>query len=195
MRRWFGQAVFLVILLIAACSTSQPQFKTSDISTAGWVNDFLLTAHTGERKRLSDFRGRPVILFFGYTHCPDICPATLAKLAGVTKTLNGAGGQVQVIFITVDPARDTPARLAKFVAAFDPDFIGMTGAPAEIATVIQDYKIAYQQKVEPTGAPSIEHSGGLFIADRQGKLRLYVKEETPATDIVHDLRLLLKENT
>ncbi|HLQ25719.1 MAG TPA: SCO family protein [Acidiferrobacterales bacterium] len=194
MRRRFAGQILFTILLVSACSASAPQFKTTDISTVEWGKDFVLTTHTGERKRLSDFKGKPVILFFGYTNCPDICGPTLAKLAEVMKKLNATANQAQVIFISVDPAHDTPPQLAKFVTAFDPHFIGMTGTPAEIAVVTQDYKIATQQKAAPTGAASIEHSGGAFIIDRKGKLRLYIKEATPVADIVHDLRLLLKEN-
>jgi protein SCO1/2 len=182
--------ILVIILLITACSASGPQFKTTDISAVEWGKDFVLTTHTGERKRLSDFKGKPVILFFGYTNCPDICGPTLARLAEVTKTLSEA----QVIFISVDPAHDTPSKLAKFVTTFDPNFIGMTGTPAEIAVVTQDYKIATEHKDGAGHAHLIDHSGGAFVIDSKSKLRLYIKEGTPVADIVHDLRALLKEN-
>jgi len=187
--------ILAVILLVTACSAPAPQFKTTDISTVEWGKDFVLTTHTGERKRLSDFKGKPVVLFFGYTNCPDICGPTLAKLAEVTKKLNGTANQAQVIFISVDPAHDTPFQLAKFVATFDQSFIGMTGTPAEIAVVTQDYKIATQHKEGADHTHLIDHSGGAFVIDRKSKLRLYIKEGTPVADIVHDLRALLKENT
>src|SRR5712692_9098410 len=142
MRRRFAGQILFIILLVSACSASAPQFNTTDISTVEWGKDFVLTTHTGERKRLSDFKGKPVVLFFGYTNCPDICGPTLAKLAEVTKKLSEATNRTQVIFISVDPLHDTPSKLAKFVTTFDPNFIGMTGTPAEIAVVTQDYKIA-----------------------------------------------------
>src|SRR5713101_7474911 len=104
------------------------------------------------------------------------------------KKLNATANQAQVIFISVDPANDTPPQLAKFVTAFDPNFIGMTGTPAEIAVVTQDYKIATQHKEGAGHTHLIDHSGGAFIIDRKGKLRLYIKEGTPVADIVHDLR-------
>jgi len=188
----------LLVLLLAACTQAPPKFKGLDLSQVDWGGDFELTAHTGKRVKASEFRGKVLILFFGYTHCPDICVPTLAKLAAVVKRLGADAERVQVVFVTVDPQHDTPAQLAPFVANFHPSFIGLTGTAQEIAAVASDYKIAYQKAATGhglKGAPQhelIEHFGGVLIKDAQGKLRLlYALEHTDA-DIEHDVRLLLK---
>lgn len=181
-----------------ACDpAAKPEFKTTDVSQVAWGNDFELTAHTGERLNTGALRGRVLLLFFGYTHCPDICAPALTKLASLRSKLGEDAGLVQVLFVTVDPVRDTPSQLASFVPRFDPTFIGVTGRPAEIAAVTQDYKVAYQtapalQHVHGQ-AEVIDHSGGVFAKDARGRLRLYMREDTSLDDMLHDVRLLLRE--
>lgn len=193
--RWL---VIPTFVFLAACTQAPPQFKGLDLSQVDWGGDFELTAHTGKRVKASEYRGKVLVLFFGYTHCPDICIPTLAKLAAVVKRLGADAERVQVVFVTVDPQQDTPAQLAPFVANFHPSFIGLTGTAQEIAAVTGDYKIAYQKAATGhglKGAPQhelIEHFGGVLIKDARGKLRLlYALEHTDA-DIEHDVRLLLK---
>jgi protein SCO1/2 len=190
----------LAAALLLACDPAiQPGFKATDVSQVAWGNDFELTAHTGARLNTAELRGRILLLFFGYTHCPDICAPALTKLASLRSKLGEDAGLVQVLFVTVDPARDTPAQLAGFVPRFDPTFIGVTGRPAEIAAVTQDYKVAYQ--AAPTmqhvhGKPKaaeIDHSGGVFVKDARGRLRLYIREDASLADMLHDVRLLLRE--
>lgn len=179
-----------VVVMASACTDSKPAFKATDISAVEWGKDFELTAHTGKRMKLSEFHGKLLVLFFGYTHCPDICSPTLAQLARVQERLGAEAGRVQVLFVSVDPAHDTPAQLAGFIPKFHPSFIGLTGSDAEIRAVTADYKIAYQAGQV---ADSIDHSGGVYVKDARGRLRLYLKQGASAEDMLHDLRLLLKE--
>ena len=187
----FARAL-LASLLVAgvACSSEQSAFKTNDIGGVPWGGDFSLVNHEGVRVRASDFAGKVVLLFFGYTHCPDICSPTLTKLAGVRRALTPQEReQVQVLFVTVDPAHDTPAQLKGFIPKFDPSFIGLTGSAAEVAAVARDYKVGIHQ----ASGTKVDHSGSVFIKDANGKLRTYANEGTPADAIAHDVRLLLKE--
>lgn len=150
--------------------------------------DFTLTAHNGKRLRLSELHGKIVLLFFGYVDCPDVCTPTLAKLAQARAQLGKEGERVQGVFISLDPARDTPARLGPFLSQFDPSFIGLTGSPAEVAAVAKDYKIAFHHHA----AGAMSHTDGTFVVDDTGKVRLYVRGDMPLQDIIHDLRILSK---
>jgi protein SCO1/2 len=159
-----------------------------------WGGDFTLTAHTGKPLNTAGLRGKVVTIFFGYTHCPDICAPTLAKLALVRKQLGADADKVQVLFVTVDPKHDTVAVLAGFVPKFDPTFIGLTGSEAAIGAVARDYKVAFQ--ANPQAAPGhvlIDHFGGTMVRDGKGKLRLMLKNDAPVEDIAHDLRKLARE--
>lgn len=184
----------IATLLAVACTQSKPlAFRGTDLSMVEWGKDVTLTAHTGARVSTAAYRGKVIVLFFGYTHCPDICAPTLAKLAAVRKALGNQADQVQVLFVTVDPKHDTPEQLAKFVPKFDPSFIGLTGTPAEIGAVAAEYKVAYA----PTPASMsqkvlIDHSGGMLVKDRTGKLRLLFKNEMSVEDMTADVRQLLK---
>lgn len=181
----------LALAATAACSDKPSAFKTNDITAVTWGGDFSLVNHDGARMRVSDFTGKVVILFFGYTHCPDICSPTLIKLADMRRALTPEErAQVQVLFVTVDPAHDTPAQLKGFIPKFDPSFIGLTGSAAEVAAVARDYKVGVHQ----AGGSKVDHSGSVFIKDATGKLRAYANETTPADAIAHDVRLLLKES-
>ncbi len=176
------------VALITAC-TAEP-FKAKDISSVTWGGEFELTAHTGKRVQLSDFRGQAVVLFFGFTRCPDICAPTLARLAQAMKLLGASAARVQVLFITVDPGHDTPAQLAGFVPSFHPSFLGLTGTPAELTAVARDYHVAAERDA---GQPErVSHSGFILIKDPNGKLRLLLDNTATADDLAHDLRLLLK---
>lgn len=188
----FFRFVLAATLLVtaSACTDSRPAFKATDVSSVDWGKDFELTAHNGKRVRLADFHGKLVVLFFGYTHCPDICAPTLALLARVLNDLGADASRVQVVFVSVDPAHDTPAQLAGFIPKFHPTFVGLTGGDAEIRAVTADYKIAYQAN---PGAGGIDHSGGVYVKDARGRLRLYMKQGASADDMRHDLRILLKE--
>lgn len=181
-------ALCLVCALIACSKQPQP-FRSTALEGVKWGKDFELTAHTGQRLRTVDYRGKVLVLFFGYTHCPDICAPALAKLAQLSKALGEDAKRVQVLFISVDPEHDSPAQLKKFLAGFDPAFIGLTGTTDELATVAADHMVFFKQA--KTGG--IEHTGMLFVKDTNGRVRLLMKESAPLGDMLHDLRLLLAE--
>ena len=189
----FVFSLLLVALAAVACTPSTPAFRGTDLSMVEWGKDVTLTSHTGARVSTADFRGKVTVLFFGYTHCPDICAPTLTKLAAVRKALGSDAEKVQVLFITVDPKHDTPKQLAAFVPKFDPSFVGLTGTPAEIGAVAAEYKVAYSQT--PATMPQqvlIDHSGGMLVKDRAGKLRLLFKNDMSVADMTADLRRLLQ---
>jgi protein SCO1/2 len=182
------QALCITVAL-AACSKQPLPFRNTVLEGAKWGTDFELTAHTGQPLRTIDHRGKVLVLFFGYTHCPDICAPTLAKLAQLSKALGEQARAVQVLFISVDPEHDSPAQLQKFLAGFDPSFVGLTGTPDALAVVAADHMVFFKQDK----GGRVEHTGMLFVKDRQGRMRLLMKESTPLDDMLHDLRLLLAE--
>jgi protein SCO1 len=182
----------VVALALLGCTEPVPTFKGTDVSRAAWGGDVTLQAHTGKPVSTADFRGKVLLLFFGYTHCPDICAPTLTKLAAVRQRLGADADKVQVLFVSVDSAHDTPQVVGRFVAQFDPSFIGLRGDAAEIAAVAREYKVAYAATHAAAHA-MVEHSGNVLVKDANGKLRLLFRNEASAADIEHDLRLLLKQ--
>lgn len=156
-----------------------------------------LTRDNGDSFRLSEMRGNTVLLFFGYTSCPDVCPTTMAELKQALEKLGDEDAtQVQVLFITVDPARDTPERVQEYVDHFNPDFIGLSGTESELAEVWQDYGV-FRENVEGSSAAGylVDHTARVTLVDRDGNLRLSYAFDTPVDNIVHDLKLLLKEKS
>jgi len=155
--------------------------------------NFTLTDHTGRRVSLSDFRGKLVLLYFGYTFCPDVCPTTLAEIAQALRQLGPKADQVQVIMISVDPERDTPDRLAQYVAHFNSNFIGLTGTPDEIAAVATPFGI-YYQKHKGTAATGylVDHTATVTVIDRQGYVKLLFPFGTSADEMADDLAYMLR---
>lgn len=155
---------------------------------------FTLDGSNGKTFSLRDYLGKVVILEFGYTYCEDVCPITLAHLTQVYKKMGSATRDVQLIYITVDPARDNPARLREHLATFNPAFLGATGAPAALSAVQKDYGVVARQvaSTNPAQGYAVDHSSSLYLVDRQGKLRGLVPFGTSVDDIVHDLNYLLK---
>jgi protein SCO1/2 len=178
-------------LLLAGCSEPK-KFSGTDLSMVDWGKDFSLTDHTGQPRRLADFRGKVVVLFFGYTQCPDVCPTTLSTLRDVMSLLGEDAKRVQVLFATVDPARDTQQLLAQYVPAFHPSFLGLYADEKTIAAVAKDFKVFYARQPGKTpDSYSVDHSTGSYAFDPQGKLRLLLRHgETPA-NVAADLKLLL----
>jgi protein SCO1/2 len=171
---------------------SRTPFNGVDITGSDLGPDFRLADPDGRVRTLADFRGKAVVLFFGYTHCPDVCPTTLAEMATAIKALGPDGPRVQVLFVTVDPKRDTPELLRNYTAAFNPTFLGLTGDEAAIARVTKDFKIYVD--VRPGKTPdsySVDHSAQSLVFDTKGKLRLMIPYGTPADKIASDLRILL----
>jgi protein SCO1 len=191
-------AVMLVItglLLTAGCSekTEAPRFKLTDVTGASFGKDFALTDHNGQRRTLADFKGKVVTLFFGFTHCPDVCPTTLGEMAVVMKELGKDADRLQVLFVTVDPERDTAEVLKRYVPAFHPGFLGLTGSADDIARTAKEFKIFYQKQPLPNGGGySMDHSAGTYILDSEGRLRLFAQYGVGAPALLNDIRQLLK---
>jgi protein SCO1/2 len=191
---WRSSFVALALALVASCSPDGPKFRSTDITGADFGKALSLTGHDGRPRTLADYRGKLVVLFFGFTHCPDICPTTLADMAAVVKGLGADAGRVQVLFVTVDPERDTPEVLASYVPAFDARFLGLTGDAAAIQAAAKEFKIFYEKRQgSAPGAYTVDHSGQSYVLDAQGRLRLLVRHDRLAQDLGADLRTLLKE--
>jgi protein SCO1/2 len=184
-------------LLLAACgdrSGAASPFTSTDITEVDWGRDFHLTDHNGVPRRLADFKGKAVMLFFGYIHCPDICPTTLADMAAVVKQLGADGERVQGLFVTVDPRRDTPQVLAQFVPAFHPRFLGLYADEGTTASLAKDFKIYYRaQPADAQGNYTVDHNGGIFVFDPRGRLRLFVGGQRSVAAVAADVALLLKQ--
>ena len=186
-------AALLAVLALAACDGRAPKFRSTDITGADYGKSLALVDHHGQLRRLEDFRGKAVVLFFGYTHCPDVCPTTLADLAQVMRQLGPLADRVQVLFVTVDPERDTQQVLAKYVPAFDPRFLGLRGDAEATRAAAKEFKIYYEKRPGKTpGEYSVDHSAQTYVFDPQGRLRLYVRQERLAEDLAPDLRTLLQ---
>jgi protein SCO1/2 len=181
----------IAALILAGCSGSGASFKNTDITGADYGKDFVLTDHTGKMRTLADFRGKVVVMFFGYIHCPDVCPTTLAELKVVKEQLGEDGGRVQVLFVTLDPERDTPQLLATYAPAFDPSFLGLYGDTAATARVAKEFKVFYQKVPGKTpDSYTLDHTAGSYVFDPQGRLRLFIRQGN-VPNLVADLKLLL----
>jgi protein SCO1 len=180
----------IIICSVAAGCERGPQFRSTDITGAPYGQQLELTDHTGKPRRLEDFRGKAVVLFFGFTHCPDICPTTLAEISNSIKQLGPDADRVQVLMVSVDPERDTPDALAKYVSAFDPRFLGLRGDLQATRRVAQEFKI-YFEKRKQGESYAVDHSGQSYVIDPQGRLRLLVRHDRIAQDLAPDLRTLL----
>lgn len=195
MTRYFTYfLIAMVAVLLSACSpsTEEPSLFGTDITGADFATDFKLTDHHGETRQLSDYQGKVVALFFGFTHCPDICPTTMADLAAAMKLMGKNSNHVQVLFVTVDPERDTQAVLSEFVPSFDSRFVGLTGTTEEIERTAQTFKIFYAKQQEPgQSGYSFDHSAGVYVYDKKGKIRIYLKYGQKPQEIAHDLSRLL----
>lgn len=168
-------------------------FRGIDVTGAPYGKTLALTDQYGQRRTLEDFRGRVVMLFFGFSQCPDVCPTALARAVEVMQRLGPDAQRVQLVFVTVDPERDTPALLREYLAAFDPRFVGLTGTPEEITAAAKEFKV-YYAKV-PTGSSyTMDHSAQTYLIDPQGRLRIVLKHEQSAEDYAHDVKLLLRES-
>ncbi len=193
----FGAAVGVSLLgagWLAGCSKDKSvSFKSTDITGVDYGKSLSLTdTGTGKRVSLEDFRGKLVMLFFGFTHCPDVCPTTLLKAAEVRKALGADGARMQVLFVTVDPERDTPEVLSRYVPAFDPSFIGLRGDADETAKAAREFKVFYQKVPNKDGTSyTVDHTAASYILDTEGRLRLFVRHTQPVEEIVADLKQLL----
>lgn len=197
------QRVIAVVLLVIASSLlfgcertsgpASPSFRLTDVTNAPFGKTLALNDHHGKPRSLEEFRGKVVVLFFGFIHCPDACPATLAELAQVAKALGPDAAKMQVLFVTVDPERDTPELLQQYVPSFHPDFLGMYGDAAATAQTAKEFKIFYQKPPPSAGGGyTVDHSAGTYVLDQQGRLRLFAQYGAGAPALLHDIRLLLQ---
>jgi len=187
-------AAVLLALALAGCGLDKPQFNNTDITGAEYGKALQLADSTGKVRTLADFKGKAVVVFFGFTQCPDVCPTTLAEMKTVKKLLGDDGKRLQVLFVTVDPERDTPELLGNYVTAFDPTFLGLRGDPEATAKVAKDFKVFYQKVPGTTpDSYSIDHTAGSYIFDPQGRLRLFVRHGQSADKIAADIKTLLAQ--
>ena len=188
-------AVFLLSILSGCGNTPKPSFLSTDITGADFGKGFNLVDHNGELRTLEDFKGQVVVVFFGYTHCPDICPATMGNLATAMQKLGSDASRVQVLFITVDPENDSPEALKEYLTAFNPSFLGLYGNPQAIKKTAKEYNVVYQNHENNSeGHQSVDHSTGTYIYDTKGKLRLYVSNDKGPDVFAHDILELLKSS-
>jgi protein SCO1/2 len=182
--------------ILAGCERSAPQpaFNAIDITGADYARDFDLADTEGRRRRLADFKGKVTLVFFGYTHCPDVCPTTLLELAAVRQSLGADAPRVQGVFITIDPQRDTPDLLRNYVGAFSPDFVALCGTADETRAVAKHFKV-YYAKVPGTTPESytMDHTAGSYVFDARGQVRLFTRYGSGAEALRHDLKLLLAQ--
>ncbi len=169
-------SIFAAVFFLVACEPAKPPFNAIDITGAkGYGNDFRMTDHNGKARTMADFHGKAVAVFFGFTHCPDVCPTTLSEMKRVMEKLGPDSARLQVLFVTVDPKRDTPELLAKYVPSFNASFLGLYGDDDATAKIARDFKIIY--RVQPGKTPdsyTLDHSAGMLVFDPQGALRLFI---------------------
>jgi protein SCO1/2 len=190
---WVGAAA-LAGGPLAACTEAKPSFNAVDMTGADYAKDFALKDADGQPRTLRDFRGKVVVLFFGFAQCPDVCPTTMSEMAQVKQQLGKDADKLQVLFVTVDPERDTPAVMKAYMGAFDPSFVALIPTPDQLAAMAKDYK-AYYKKVEgktPTSY-SMDHSAASYIYDMQGRLRLYARYGAGVAPMVADVQALIKQ--
>jgi protein SCO1/2 len=189
------RVIFLVFLtvLLSSCEKPRPPspFHAADVSWQHAQADFHLTDFNGKARQLSDFKNKVVVLFFGYTHCPEVCPTTLADLAQVTRLLGAEARQVQVLFITLDPARDDAQLLAKFLPAFDASFLGLYGDENATAQAAQAFGVSYIKQNDAHGNYTLDHSDGIYLLGAGGTPLLLAPYAQRADLLVDDIKLLL----
>lgn len=189
-----GAAAALGLLGLSGCTEAPATFNAVDMTGADYAKNFSLADADGNVRKLEDFKGKVVVLFFGYAQCPDVCPTTMTEMAQVKQLLGKDGDKLQVLFVTVDPARDTPTVMKAYMAAFDPGFIALIPTPDQLVAMSKDFK-AYFKKVDgstPTSY-SMDHSAAQYIYDPQGRLRLYARYGSGVAPMVADIQALLKQ--
>ncbi|MDD2722136.1 MAG: SCO family protein [Gallionella sp.] len=189
---WLRNLLLICMLLLAGCGEPKlpSPFHAAEVTDKYAQANFSLKDFNGKPRTLADFRGKVVVLFFGYIHCPDVCPTTMADLRQTMEMLGKDAEKVQVLFVTVDPERDTPALLAKYVPAFDPSFLGLYGDAAATAQAADAFKVVYQKQPTKSGY-NVDHSAGTYLIDTQGRVRLLAPYGQSADWLAQDIKLLL----
>ncbi len=180
--------------LFSACSDGQPKFTAIDITGADYARDFALTDHNGQARTLKDFQGKVVMMFFGYTQCPDVCPTSMAEMVAIRSLLGKDGDRVQCLFVSVDPERDKPEMLKAYMQAFDPSFLALYTTPEKTVELAKDYKVYYKKVDGPTPTSyTIDHTAGSYVYDTHGKLRLFTRYGTKPELTAADIKILLQQ--
>lgn len=167
------------------------KFNGVDITGAKYARQLGMKDVDGRLRNLSEFKGKVVVVFFGFTQCPDVCPTTMAELAELRRRLGSHGDKVQGVFVSVDPERDTPEVLKAYLQAMDPSFVGLTGSHEDVQAVTREFKVFYQKVQTPSGGYTIDHTAGSYIFDQQGQVRLFARYGMPLDQLTADVRQLL----
>ena len=185
-------ALLNALALLAACSAEKPAFKAIDITGATYARELALTDASGKPRTLADFKGKVVVVFFGYTQCPDVCPTTLAEIAEVRQKLGADGDKLQTVFVSVDPDRDTPAVLAAYVANFSRDTVALRGTLEQTQAAAKEFKVFFAKVPgKSAGSYTMDHTAGSFIFDPQGRVRLFIRQGGGVEAMAGDIKLLL----
>ena len=191
---WRHLCAALLVLSLGACAPSEPGYKNTDVTGVDCCKEFRLADHNGKLRTLADFRGKAVVMFFGYTQCPDVCPTTMLEMKAVLQQLGGDAARVQILFVTVDPERDTRELLASYVPAFDPSFLGLYGDVETTARTAKEFRIFFQKQPGSTpGSYTLDHTAGSYVFDPQGRVRLFVRHGDGGANLAADLRRLLNQ--
>ena len=183
----------MAVLALSACSPEKPTFSSIDVTGADYAKGFTLIDHNGQSRSLSDFKGKVVVLFFGYTQCPDVCPTSMTELTEVKRLLGADADKLQGVFVTVDPARDTTELLKAYMANFDPTFVAFVPTADALPNVAKHFKIYYKKQEGKTPTSyTMDHSAGSYVYDTQGNLRLYSRYGSGAKVLAQDIQTLLK---
>ncbi len=192
-RAWLAMGLASLALSLSACSDASFSFKAIDITGASYAQGFSLKDANGQMRQLTDFQGKVVLMFFGYTQCPDVCPTTMTEMAKVRQLLGKDGERFQAIFVTLDPERDTADILKAYLANFDPSFLALIPSLEELPKVSKDFKAYFKKQPGPTPTSyTLDHFAGSYVYDPQGRLRLFARYGMPPEDLAHDVRQLLK---
>jgi len=180
-------------LMLGACSPDKPQFRSIDVTGADYARDFKLADHNGQQRTLADFRGKVVVIFFGFAQCPDVCPTAMAELAEVKRLLGADSGKLQGLFVTLDPERDTPEVLKAYMGNFDPAFLALRPEAQELPDLARHFKIFYKKNEGKTaGSYTLDHTAASYVFDPQGRVRLYTRHGMGPAALSEDLKILLK---
>lgn len=191
-RSLLGATLGVIGLSIAGCSEPAASFTGIDITGADYATGFSLTDHNGQPRTLADFKGKVVVLFFGFTQCPDVCPTTMSELAEAKRLLGADADRLQGLFVSIDPERDTPEIMKQYMASFDPSFLALYAAPDALPALAKSYKMYYKKVAGPTPTSyTMDHSAGSYVYDTQGRIRLYHRYGSGGPALAADLKKLL----
>lgn len=192
-RRTWGAGLAAMALALSGCSES-PSFTGIDITGADYAQGFSLTDHNGQARTLADFKGQAVVVFFGFTQCPDVCPTSMSELAQAKQLLGDQGSRLQGLFISIDPERDTPDIMKAYMASFDSSFLALYAKPDELPDLAKSFKVYYKKVDGPTPTSyTMDHSAGSYVFDPQGRIRIYHRYNSGAPALANDVKALLAE--